>query len=165
MPKETKGQQKGGRSKYETTEQTETYRQQDAKEKKILGPKTKLDLEKLEPYFTQNNNYVGMFKKDAGKTDNSSAVAYSHPLDRLGIVENEYCQKCKKDKGFCPHKKGTQNIVKDQFQFPIISSAEIGWREPIDNVNWGYGVKQSFPILNADFRNTSKKEEKEKEKK
>ncbi|CAK59294.1 unnamed protein product (macronuclear) [Paramecium tetraurelia] len=155
MPKETKGQQKGARSKYETTEQTETYRQQDAKEKKILGPKTKLDLEKLEPYFTQNNNYVGI-------QDNSTAVAYSHPLDRLGIVENEYCQKCKKDKGFCPHKKDTHNTVKDQFQFPIVSSAEIGWREPIDNVNWGYGVKQSFPIFNADFRNTTKKEEKEK---
>lgn len=33
-----------------------------------------------------------------------------HPLERLENVENEYCQKCKKDKSFCPHMlKDVQN--------------------------------------------------------
>ncbi|KAM3137771.1 hypothetical protein pb186bvf_010191 [Paramecium bursaria] len=156
---------KNDRSKYENTQQTETYRQQLTKETKILAPRTKLDIEKLDPYFTVNNNYVGMFKQDEGKQDNSKSVAYSHPMDRLGIVENDFCQKCKKDKGFCPHKQGQQNAtIKDQFKFPIISSSSYGWREPIDNPNWGYGIREAFQVQNYQFRAVEKPNSKENKK-
>ena len=26
----------------------------------------------------------------------------------------------------------------------IISSSTYGWREPIDNPNWGYGIREAF---------------------
>lgn len=89
-----------------------------------------------------------------------------HPLDRLGIVENEFCQKCKKDKGFCPHKtREVAPVQKDVYQCPVTSGAEYGWRPPIDNTNFGYGVKQYLPAFTQDFRSSGKpKEEKDNKK-
>ena len=26
------------------------------------------------------------------------------------------------------------------------SSSSYGWREPIDNPNWGYGIREAFPV-------------------
>lgn len=51
------------------------------KEANILRAKTKADIEKLDPYFNVNNEYLGVFKKDEGKADNATSVAYQHPLD------------------------------------------------------------------------------------
>jgi len=38
-----------------------------------LAPKTKADIEKLEPYFKVNNNYLAILKKDP-ENSNSNAV-------------------------------------------------------------------------------------------
>ncbi|KRW98077.1 hypothetical protein PPERSA_07302 [Pseudocohnilembus persalinus] len=150
-----------GRNQYINTQQTESYRQQLQKESKILQAKTKADIEKLHPYFKVNNNYLALLKTDP-EQNNQNAVNTLHPLEQLGQQENEYCQKCTKDRQFCPH-KNQQRIEKrtQELQYPVTSTQQIGWRKPIDTTvgHTGYGLKSTIQSFNTNFRSTQKKKE------
>ena len=74
------------RCKYENTQQTETYRQQLTKEKKILAPKTKQDIEKLDPFFQTNNNYLAILKKDS-ESGNTTSVNFTVRKERKILKE------------------------------------------------------------------------------
>ncbi|KAL4484743.1 hypothetical protein ABPG74_019920 [Tetrahymena malaccensis] len=147
------------RCKYENTQQTETYRQQLTKEKRILQTKTQQDIERLDPYFTVNNNYLGLMKKDA-ESGNQTSVQFKHPLDQLGLIDNDYCQKCKKDASFCPHKNKNDDVylAQNTLKHPVTHSQTYGWRPPIDDSNWGYGLKSTIQAFTTSFRNDKPKE-------
>ncbi|EGR28700.1 hypothetical protein IMG5_170000 [Ichthyophthirius multifiliis] len=153
------------RCKYETTQQTETYRQTLAKEKKILAAKTNADIEKLDPYFNTNNNYLGILKKNP--ESQSTSINQKHPLDQLGVIDQNYCQKCKKDVGFCLHQNKNDNIYNHQndLKFPATSSQQYGWRQPIDTMTWGYGIQGTLQTFGSSLRGVEKKQEKKEEKK
>jgi len=65
----------------------------------------------LNPYFTINNEYLALYRKDEGdfatktvKIDAANEEVFYKSLPFKQETKNEYCPKCKKDKSFCPHK-------------------------------------------------------------
>jgi hypothetical protein len=80
-------------------------------------------------------NYLSIFKKNYHK-DMSQ-----HPLDVM--LENEYTydQKAKRDRHFNMKKEAE---IKETYEFPVTSSQEYGWREPIDTFATGFGMKHTF---------------------
>ena len=118
---------------------------------------------RLQPLFTVNNDYLGMFKKedynngqikigrsflevDVSKIDPTKAKPKnSLPLPcEQAYFENQkpIQQKDKKDKNYDRERFRSQPLSKEISKVPVRSSEEYGWREPIDIFsNYGYGIK------------------------
>ena len=137
-----------------------------------MGTRLKNDLARLEPLFTVNNEYLGMFKKDdynnsqikIGRSFLDVDVSKIDPtkikpknsvresLTKLPLpCEQAYFENQKpiqlmdkKDKTYTRERMRSQPITKDVSKFPVRSSEEYGWREPIDIfANYGYGIKSN----------------------
>jgi len=139
-----------------------------ATEERILATKNKADIDKMKSRFEEKNNYFTMYKKNdlaasttqQAETHNREDFYKSLPFHRDTV--NEYDPKNKKDRSYATHKAREGPLAQDVYQTPITSSQTYGWREPIDTLNLGLGLKNSFPenFSSVNFRDGPKKEKK-----
>jgi len=156
------------RGQFINTQQTEAYRQLVATEKRILAPRNKADLDKMKSHMEVKNNYFTMYKAPEDATQTKTTFQEhdkdnfykSLPFHRDTV--NEYDPKTKKDRTYAVHKVIQGPLAKETLQMPVTSSQSYGWREPIDTLNLGLGLKNIFPEASSvNFRENSKKEKKE----
>lgn len=133
--KEGKGQ--AARGIYTMTKETETYKQQLSvtlfhitlqiqKERHILAARTKADMDKLDPYFKVNNEYLAVMSKDNTRdvkpipikfevkflniNNFQSILQKNQEIQKMNIAKQLFLnyyfkkQKCKRDRAFCIHK-------------------------------------------------------------
>ena len=157
------------RGQFINTQQTEAYRQLVATEQRILASKNKNDIDKMKSHLEQKSNYFTMYKKE----DLTASMAKEAELhDREEFYKslpfhrdtvNEYDPKTKKDRTYATHKVREGPLAKETYQMPLTTSQTYGWKEPIDNLNLGLGLKNSFPEnFSVNFRDNSKKEKEKK---
>jgi len=154
------------RGQFLNTQQTEAYRQLVSMEKKILASRNKADLDKMKSHMEEKQNYFTMYKKpeDANSTMKSKTQEHDREMFYKSLpfhrdTVNEYDPKTKKDRNYTVHKAREAPLAKELFAMPVTSSQSYGWREPIDTLNLGLGLKNSFPDPETvNFRENSKKE-------
>jgi len=156
------------RGQFLNTQQTEAYRQLMATEQRILAPRNKSDIEKMKTKMEEKNNYFTMYKKSdleasmakTAQEHNKDTFYKTLPFHRDTV--NEYDPKTKKDRTYAIHKAIEGANAKEVYEIPLTSSQEIGWREPIDNLNLGYGLKNSFEVFSSNFRENKRKDKEQK---
>jgi len=93
--------------------------------------------------------------------DDKDTFYKSLPFHRDTV--NEYDPKTKKDRTYATHKAVQGPLAKELFAIPVTTSQAYGWREPIDTLNLGLGLKNSFPEASSvNFRENSKKDKEKK---
>jgi len=139
-----------------------------ATEERILASKNKTDIDKMKSHLEEKSNYFTMYKKNdlaatttqLAETHNRDDFYKSLPFHRDTV--NEYDPKTKKDRTYATHKAREGPLAQDVYKTPITSSQSYGWREPIDTLNLGLGLKNSFPdnFSGGNIRDGVKKEKK-----
>ena len=94
------------------------------------------------------NSYINNFKKgDVKKRDESEEKKNAETkfgFDKVFEMDDEnvedasdYCKKCKRESRWCKHRK-LRTDHKDQQDASLTTAQVIGWREPYDNLTFGY---------------------------
>lgn len=125
-----------------------------SKDPYIVGPSHILngykELQKKEEYFfmkSSKSKFIDLENELQGKNSyfcrskvpqiNKYDIEIQKKQDELKYksasrIDYSFCQKCIKNRNFCPH-KNQRELIKDKYSYPILTSNAYGWLPEYDN--------------------------------
>ncbi|CDW89792.1 UNKNOWN [Stylonychia lemnae] len=123
-----------------TTTQIESWRQRLAVEDRVAKTKDHQQLEKLQDLLTEKNTYMNYYKTEDVKTQERlcehTKTRFAYDQSK-GEEDNDYCKKCKYESKWCKHRQ-EREVAKQKLGAAITTTQSYGWREPYDNLTFGY---------------------------